>query len=351
MSDLVGQLADLTALRDRPALDAALATTLYDLLQPARVTIARRVGPAGSERWWISTDLLDGIEQVNDANAWIDLEDLPLIDQFPIRQQVLANRQAKLATSAEQACIFPLFSTNGSAAVLELHCTRQLSQEKVRLIDGVLRLYQNFRNLLDYGECDALTELLNRKTFDSAFLKATLTQAVVSAPPQADDRRLPFDASKGSSSSAGYWLVMLDIDHFKHVNDNFGHLIGDEVLLLLARLMRQTFRIHDQLYRFGGEEFVVLMRCPHAEQARCALERLRLNTQNYRFPQVGHITVSMGFTQVLHGDSPNSAIERADRAVYFAKEHGRNQVCGFEELLDQGKLVSNAGNVGDIELF
>lgn len=351
MSDIVGQLADLTALRDRASLDTALATTLNDLLCPGQLTIARRVGPLGNERWLTCADIRDGVEQISAAHAWTDLEELPLASAFPLRQQVLAQHQPVLATSTTPTHIFPLFSTTGSPAVLELCCAKVLSAEQVRLIDGVLRLYQNFQNLLDYGERDALTELLNRKTFDGAFLKATVPQTAPATTPSGDDRRQSDDKASTQAPGAGYWLAMLDIDHFKHVNDGFGHLIGDEVLLLLARLMRQTFRIHDQLYRFGGEEFVVLMRCPHPGQAQCALERLRIATENFRFPQVGHITVSIGFTQVRQGDSPSSAIERADKAVYYAKEHGRNQVCGFEELLAQGKLASEPENVGDIELF
>jgi len=351
MSDLVGQLADLTALRDRASLDTALVTTLHDLLQPQRITIVRRVGSAGNERWLTSADLVDGVSQTHAADAWIDLEQLPAADKFPLRQQVLDQKHPIVASAAGQTNAFALIGATGAAAVLELCCVRILSPEQVRLIDGVLRLYQNFQNLLDYGERDALTELLNRKTFDNAFLKATVAQLPAPTSRAADDRRGSAAYEAQAVPSASYWLAMLDIDHFKRVNDTFGHLIGDEVLLLLARLMRQTFRIHDQLYRFGGEEFVVLMRCPHTEQAHSALERLRQATENYRFSQVGHITVSIGFTQVRHGDSPSNAIERADKAVYYAKEHGRNQVCGFEELLAQGKLESAPENVGDIELF
>jgi diguanylate cyclase (GGDEF)-like protein len=144
---------------------------------------------------------------------------------------------------------------------------------------------------------------------------------------------------------------MLDIDHFKRVNDNFGHLIGDEVLLLLARLMRSTFRFHDQLYRFGGEEFVVLMHCSQNGQAQAAFERLRNNTEQHIFPQVGHITISVGFTEIRRGDTPSGAFERADKAVYYAKEHGRNQVCNYESLIAEGKLAAESANIGDIELF
>jgi diguanylate cyclase (GGDEF)-like protein len=210
-------------------------------------------------------------------------------------------------------------------------------------VSGVLRLYLNFQNLLDYGERDALTELLNRKTFDGAFLKATIEQQLIQDSVQGD-RRDP--APAGS-----YWLVMLDIDHFKRVNDNFGHLIGDEVLLLLARLMRSCFRFHDQLYRFGGEEFVVLMRCNGEAQAAAVLERLRGTTEAHAFPQVGTITISIGFTEIKTGDTPSGAFERADKAVYYAKGHGRNQVCSHAALIASGELAEQAANIGDMELF
>jgi diguanylate cyclase (GGDEF)-like protein len=147
-----------------------------------------------------------------------------------------------------------------------------------------------------------------------------------------------------------HWLGVIDIDHFKSVNDNYGHLIGDEVLLLLSRLMRSRFRFHDRLYRFGGEEFVVLMRCGSEEDAHHAFERLRTGVERYPFPQVGHITVSVGFTEVKIGDTPSGAFERADKAVYYGKTHGRNQVCSHAKLVASGELEDLSVS-GDVELF
>ncbi|MEN9627571.1 MAG: hypothetical protein RJA10_798, partial [Pseudomonadota bacterium] len=199
--------------------------------------------------------------------------------------------------------------------------------------------------LLDYSERDTLTGLLNRKTFDVSFLRVaadSVGEQVMEPASGSDLRRA------GGPQVA--WLGVIDIDHFKSVNDNHGHLIGDEVLLLIARLMRGSFRFQDQLYRFGGEEFVVLMRGGNMQQAESAFERLRSNVLNYVFPRVGHITVSVGFTKLRVGDSPSSAFERADKAVYHAKQHGRNQVVNYGDLLDKGVFVE-AARVGDMELF
>jgi diguanylate cyclase (GGDEF)-like protein len=146
------------------------------------------------------------------------------------------------------------------------------------------------------------------------------------------------------------WLAVIDIDHFKRVNDVFGHLIGDEVLLLLSRLMRNSFRFHDNLYRFGGEEFVVLMRCGEATAALGALQRLRKNVQAYRFPQVENITVSIGMTELRPTDTPSEAFDRADKALYHVKQNGRNGVAYHAALVREGHLADRERD-SDVELF
>ncbi|MDD2925925.1 GGDEF domain-containing protein [Rhodoferax sp.] len=350
MTHIVHQLADLTAQRDHHSLDSVLLSTLHDLLNPTRVTIAQLVGQAGREHWLTCADMHNGVAQPTDTEARAELEALPQADAFSRRQLALSGRQPVLSADPGGISVFPLVRPGGPPAVLELCTAGLLPGEHVRLITGVLRLYQNFQNLLDYGERDALTELLNRKTFDGAFLKATTEQQLMHDRANEDRRRPSADATH-LTTGGGYWLALLDIDHFKQVNDNFGHLIGDEVLLLLARLMRNTFRFHDQLYRFGGEEFVVLMHSCSGLQTLAALQRLRSNTEEYPFPQVGRITVSIGYTELRRGDTPSGAFERADKAVYYAKKHGRNQVCGFEDLMAQGKIAPEPTNVGEIELF
>ncbi|WP_296449233.1 GGDEF domain-containing protein, partial [Rhodoferax sp. UBA5149] len=289
MPELVDNLADLTALRDRDALDVALVTAINDVLQPRTAAICRVVGEAGNERWRICAQLNAGATAPTSDSAWSKLDSLPLLSAYPLRQQAISSRQVQESTSGPSITTFPLGSNPGAIGVLEIGTDAPLSPDNRRLVSGVLRLYLNFANLLDYGERDALTELLNRKTFDGAFLKATIEQQLATHTGQEERRDM--------TSTGSYWLAMIDIDHFKRVNDNYGHLIGDEVLLLLARLMRAHFRFHDQLYRFGGEEFVVLMRCDGEAEAGGVLERLRTTTEKHPFPQVGTITISIGFSE------------------------------------------------------
>jgi diguanylate cyclase (GGDEF)-like protein len=348
MSELVENLADLTALRDRDALDIALVTTINDALQPRATSICRVVGERNNERWRISAQLQFGQTAASSDSEWSTPELLPPLSAHPLRQQAISSGSIQESTNGGSLAVFPLGSTPSNTGVLEIHTDLPLSQSNQSMVNCVLRLYLNFSNLLDYGERDSLTDLLNRKTFDGAFLKATLEQQA----NRNDQEQHPVSLERREATQKGtYWLAMIDIDHFKSVNDNYGHLIGDEVLLLLARLMRAHFRFNDQLYRFGGEEFVVLMRCHGEAEVAGVLERLRVTTGNHPFPQVGTISISIGFSEIRTGDSPSGAFERADKAVYYAKEHGRNQVCSYLRLISSGHLIEQKTNVGEVELF
>jgi diguanylate cyclase (GGDEF)-like protein len=342
MSEIVDQLAELTGLRDRDTLDVSLVTSIRDLLHPCSVAVHRVVGDAGDERWLTRARLGVGDVAARADSSWADPRSLPVLAERPERLQCLqAASEIELQGDAGTTLFLPLASDSGVIGVVEVTTERSLTDDIRRLLVGVLRIYRNVQSLLDYSERDTLTGLLNRKSFDETFYKASSArlQQVAELP---GDRR--------HAGGSGYWLGVVDIDHFKQVNDRFGHLIGDEVLLLLSRVMRSCFRFYDQIYRFGGEEFVVLLRCTGEDDAIAALERFREAVRGYVFPQVERITVSIGFTDVRHGDSPSSAVERADRAVYFAKNHGRDQVRGHAALIREG-LLEDENKVGGIDLF
>ena len=343
MTDLVEHLAELTGFRDRDILDVTLVGALHDVLGPASVAIYRSIGEPGNERWMTRARLGARDAVPSSDPAWAELDSLPPIAANAARHQAFTQRRIVLVAGVTHISLFPVATDREVVGVLEIETEGALDGQAQRLVDGILRIFHNFQALLDYSERDALTGLLNRKTFDESFMKASTEPAV------STDQAGRAGPSRGAAG--GHWLGLIDIDHFKRVNDNFGHLIGDEVLLLLARLMRSSFRFHDRLYRFGGEEFLVLMRCDGARNAAQAFERLRRNTEHYGFPQVGRITVSVGFTEVLHGDTPSAAIERAEKAVYYAKAHGRNQVQGYAELVARGELAEAAHKPGDVELF
>lgn len=191
----------------------------------------------------------------------------------------------------------------------------------------MVELYRNQIGLMDSRERDQLTGLMNRQTF-------------------ADRFELAMQGSQ-AGKQASLWLGIVDIDHFKAVNDSFGHLFGDEVLLRLAQLMEASFRYTDQLFRFGGEEFVVLVSTPNEDGAATALERFRATVENTVFPRVGRVTVSIGYARCGKGELPTSVIDKADRALYHAKGTGRNRCVDYTEL--NNAMDDTA--TGEVDLF
>lgn len=343
MSQVVDHLAELTGYRDRDVLDVTLVSALRDLLRPREVAIYRCLGDGDDARWMTRARLGPDDRVPATDGLWADLATLPALSAHPARLACL-QQQTPLALPGPPAlALFPLGNERESTGVLEVLTPAPLDPEQVRLLSSILRVYRNFQGLLDYSERDTLTGLLNRKTFDDSFMRVVAAPAVPGPDRAADARRRAADA-------AACWLGVIDIDHFKRVNDGHGHLIGDEVLLLLSRLMRSSFRHQDHLYRFGGEEFVVLMRGAPVDAVGGAFERLRTNVAGYAFPRVGRITVSIGYTGVRPDDTPTSAFERADRAVYHAKQNGRNRVASHAVLVAAGALTDDTRR-GDVELF
>ena len=212
-----------------------------------------------------------------------------------------------------------------------------------RNLDGIVELARQHDSLellraMISDEFDPLTRLNNRQTFDERIRRVT----------ERASRQLRAADGHGA---AGACFALVDIDHFKKVNDRFGHLYGDEVLTLLARLMEPTFRHEDILFRYGGEEFAVVPARADLQVAAGALERFRASIEAYAFPQIGRKTVSIGFTALGAEPGVEKAVACADKALYYAKNHGRNRVACYETLVTNGKLEAVALTKGDIELF
>ncbi len=145
------------------------------------------------------------------------------------------------------------------------------------------------------------------------------------------EERLPSDVAFVSRHGAALTLVMIDIDHFKKVNDTYGHLAGDEVLRTTARIIQDTIRSDDVLTRFGGDEFVVVMRNTMGEPARIAAERIRARVAANKVTYEGHevaVTLSVGIVTCTQAKpmSPDDLLRAADEMMYRAKRAGRNRI-------------------------
>lgn len=344
MESLAHNLATMSGLRDRDALDASLLCIISESLpeQFQSVALYRVLGEGQDRRCLQVVSQTSGQSIPQRMQSRPEWTALPLLQVHTLWHLALLSGEVQTSDEAPHTTVFPMLGV--APVLLEIGTYEPLAPIDRHLLEGVFRLYCNILSLLDYGEKDALTELLNRKTFDAAFFKAAQEQEQARVQHDGRERRM-------ESAADGAWLAVLDIDHFKRVNDNYGHLIGDEVLLLVARIMRSCFRYYDQLYRFGGEEFVILMRCEVVGDALSALERLRSTIEQYRFPQVGRITVSIGVSDLSSNDIPSQAFGRADKAVYYAKTHGRNQVCDYRDLVARGELQEQINEGMDIDLF
>lgn len=126
-------------------------------------------------------------------------------------------------------------------------------------------------------------------------------------------------------------LILFDIDHFKSVNDTYGHVTGDQVLIKIASIVQETIRNIDILARWGGEEFIVMALNVDLDSAVQLAERIREEIDDYKFDRVSHITCSFGVSMINWDESITSATESVDKALYEAKESGRNKVCIAKE--------------------
>ena len=141
------------------------------------------------------------------------------------------------------------------------------------------------------------------------------------------DRVLTAELARAHRYGSALSVVMLDIDHFKVVNDTFGHNIGDDVLVDIADTLRLSVRNSDTVGRWGGEEFLVILPSTDLEQAGAVAEKVRGRVADLKLPTVGKVTVSLGVAEYQAGDTEQQLVARADIALYAAKEGGRNRVC------------------------
>ena len=168
------------------------------------------------------------------------------------------------------------------------------------------QLTNNLSIFKEKSRIDGLTSIFNRATFIELLLDEIKRSQILDYP-------LP--------------LLVLDIDDFKQVNDNYGHLTGDKLLKNMGAKLQNSLRRNDIVARYGGEEFVVLL--PHAslKEAMRIAEVIRVNLASMIVPGVPSFTVSIGCTAYSPGESPDDFFKRADEALYAAKHQGKNRVC------------------------
>lgn len=333
MQRLLNSLKQMTQGRERPVLELAFAKGLLTLIAAERVSIYKLEEIAGKNQIWLSVEAGTARTRLYDDGVSVP-DDLLPVEQFPL---IHACIETGMMQFGDNETVFPVMTSFSRCFGFIEIVGKRLDRDQSSMTADFLAIFINLLALLDYSEIDTLTGLLNRKTFDEYLSR------ILSSLFEGDEKRkgIPGKPRRRRSPPPGqeHWLAAIDIDHFKKVNDSFGHSIGDEVLLLIATMMKSCFRAHDKLFRFGGEEFVVLLKPTAEKEALGAFERLRKSIENRKFPLVGHVTVSIGVARIRPDDQPSAIFDRADQALYWVKANGRNQTINFETLLASGALI------------
>jgi len=213
------------------------------------------------------------------------------------------------------SCSYNLNIDNALLGKLQLFRGRKFSESELVLLENLLTiLVYPLRNAIEYkkasllAHCDALTGVKNRSTFDDSLQR---------------------EINLAQRHKRGFSLLVVDIDHFKKVNDRFGHSAGDEVLKSVATTLQNSIRATDMLFRYGGEEFVILLNNLDCDQSWIIADRIldsvrKLDVQIDE--QSLQLSVSIGMACLEKGDNAKSLFKRADAAMYTAKNEGRDQI-------------------------
>ncbi len=333
---LLRSLAKLIEKPEIKAFEFSLITTLVDLITANAINIyelrtLRQLVVNQPEVYLLPVGYEDNPE--DSSTPPLILKHEPLFEDC-LRTEQTVTGSIGTTEAPMLRFIYPIHGKKSVVGFLVIDNPVEITRDH-ELVAILLTFYHNYVSLLNDNQRDHLTGLLNRKSFDNKVMKMILSLG-------AENLR--------KTEKVQYYLAVFDIDHFKRVNDTLGHLMGDEVLLHFSQCMNQTFREYDALFRVGGEEFVVILRNVDAEQTAAIMERFRTVIETHYFPQVGQITTSIGVTSICEQDLPVTIMDRADQALYYIKEHGRNQVAFYEHLIEQGKLQKKEAE-GEIELF
>jgi len=258
---------------------------------------------------------LDGLDVLLRRKIDIILLDvmMPEIDGFETAKMIKSNKKTKnipiifLTAKKDDETIensFILGSDYVNKPFNHVELLARISLH-IRLSDNELEAQRREEELTHEANFDSLTQIYNRKMFHHLMHEK-------------------FVAFKDTKET--FVLVMLDIDHFKRVNDTYGHLVGDEVLKTISKEIKSHIRESDILARWGGEEFTLSFDVGVVRAMEIA-ENLRKFIESIEFENVGTVTCSFGLTEFIDGDTLDTLTSRADTALYEAKASGRNRVC------------------------
>jgi len=227
----------------------------------------------------------DSLDSYNKTNQYLDK-----LNKLQIKTLNQCNESTDLYGHTEQ---FMSIQKNMAKEIQNAHDTISNLTTQIRILE---------RN----SNIDSLTKIHNRGSLDSYLTRVC----------------------KKETKSLDMYLLMIDIDHFKNFNDTYGHVVGDKVLIFIANLLKKTLRDGDRAFRYGGEEFTIILNRINEDGCKVVLDRIlnliRKSKLSYDKNSFG-VTISIGATSIQKDDTPDIFIARADKALYRAKNNGRNR--------------------------
>ncbi|WP_341368740.1 diguanylate cyclase [Yoonia sp. BS5-3] len=263
-------------------------------------------------RYAVPIVMQEGCVNCHNSNQWeLVRRNWEVGDVRGVREVSITLMPPDLYSRTEASLLLVLmFSASILGVFVVFPAVRREVKHRVLFHEMSIRAEHEAKTNLAAATTDALTQIGNRRFFDAEIA------AMIKAHREAGD---PLS------------LLMLDIDHFKEVNDQFGHDTGDYAIQAIARILKDVTRPVDRVARYGGEEFAVLVTGLDADGVLSIAERIRRNIAAHDFSHAGHdirLTISIGATMLQPADEVDAFIKRADTLLYRAKESGRDQVCG-----------------------
>ena len=261
--------------------------------------------------------LLDGLMEVQVEAQGGNFTSLIQPGHCAGEMSIFENVKPSAKVFAKENC--KILIIDGDTALAMLNASHDLCLNFLQILSNRIRNSNkvvceeeyHIRCIEENAKVDALTGLHNRRWLEEMYTR---------------------ELSRSNSGNLHLSAFMLDIDHFKNINDTYGHIVGDQVLIAVAKAILHCLRPTDMPVRYGGEEFTIFLPGTSIENAKIVGERLRSCIEAMKIPLPDKndcisVTISVGFTERKDGDTVETIIKRADEALYCAKEAGRNRVC------------------------
>jgi diguanylate cyclase (GGDEF)-like protein len=243
-------------------------------------------------------------------NKFASLNDIFIKDDEFCHAETLDKWMKLVSTQSDENGLVSIYDENKSASnifVTSIKTIEKTNHTIITLIE-ITNLATQKQELKNKAYSDELTKIYNRAYFNQELEK---------------------EISKFKRTLIPFTIIMFDIDHFKEFNDNYGHIVGDDILIELTNKIYHKTRVSDTFARWGGEEFVIILPATDLQNGLIAAENLRISVKNNLFKNDLKLTCSFGVTQVNNDDCEKSIMKRVDEALYLAKNGGRDIVKGI----------------------